>query len=245
PRESSAGARCRRTPDPVPSRRDGRSCYGLPEEREAGGRDGRSGDPQGDASDAEPSDETDRDPGGMEAARRDDEADTVEKPVLPRRQFRAVGVAVENREEGDEGDRGRELRPRLPRDRQAEQDRGHSDADLDSGKRNASQPEQAAERHHQRKRDGQQPHRRRPELRAPDSDGDHRQDVIESRDGMAEPRKKSRRLPARDVRPRRGQSEHQQEQNEESPGATIAHRDPPRSMSVRWIVQYAASDPTA
>ena len=71
-----------------------------------------------------------------------------------------MGVAVEDREAADQHRRDPERRPRRQRHHQAEHDRRHRDADLDAGKRNAENAENAAERHHQREHDRQQPDRR-------------------------------------------------------------------------------------
>ena len=55
------------------------------------------------------------------------------------------------------------------------------------GERHAHQPEHPAEGHDHRKRDGQNPDRRRTELRAPQADSNHRKHVIEPGDRMRKP----------------------------------------------------------
>jgi hypothetical protein len=92
----------------------------------------------------------------------------------------AVRVAVEDRERADERGRERERRPPLERDRGAEQDRRRSDADFGAGEVYADEAEKSAECHHERECDRQHPQRRRTELRTPQSDRDHRRDVVES-----------------------------------------------------------------
>ena len=63
-----------------------------------------------------------------------------------------------------------------------EQDRRESDSVFDSRQRHSHQSQHSAESHHHRKRDRQNPNRRSAELRAPQTDRNHRQHVIESRD---------------------------------------------------------------
>src|SRR5262249_43989816 len=99
----------------------------------------------------------------------------------------------------------------------------------------------AAEGHHHREGDGEQPHGGLTELRAPQTHRDHRDDVIETGDGMSQAAGEAERLPAARVRERRGRrDEHQREH----PSAG-SHRPNPKSMAVRWMVQNAPRDPTA
>ena len=129
-------------------------------------------------------------------------------------------------------------------------------ADLDAGQRHADQAEHAAEGHHHRERDGQQPDRRRAELRAPEPDRDHRQHVVEAGDRVAQAGEEALRA----ALPRRGRRRARGQQRDARAKARTAARTPARaaraarvgssrvpasSISVRWIVQYAPSEPTA
>ena len=145
--------------------------------------------------------DADADPDGVEGPRRRHEADAVEQAARPRRQLRAVGVAVEDREEADDHRRGPQRRPPLGEDGEAEQDAGERDADLDPRQGHAHQPQHPAEGHDHRERDRQQPHRRRAELRSPEADRHHRQHVVEPGDRVVQAREEALRAALLDVGP--------------------------------------------
>ncbi len=116
-----------------------------------------------------------------------DEPDAVGEAALPRRQLDAVRVAVEDGEEADEDRGDRDLRPGLRRDHRARAagPRGRCRSPT-PGRRHADETEKGAQRHDHREGDGQQPDRRRAELRPPESHRDHRQHVVEPGDRVPE-----------------------------------------------------------
>jgi hypothetical protein len=85
------------------------------------------------------------------------------------------------REESDEQRRDPECRLRLCCHHSAKSDGRQRDTDLGAGKWHANESQHSAKCHHYRERDRQQPDRGRAELRAPQSDRNHRHDVVQSR----------------------------------------------------------------
>ena len=123
-------------------------------------------------------------PTRVQAAGRDDEPDAVQQAALAGRQFRAVSVAMKDGEEADQDSRKREWRADFEHHGCAQQDGRGGDAILDSRERYAHQAEHSAERHHHRESHRQNPNGRAAQLRAPEADGNHRQHVIETGDGV-------------------------------------------------------------
>src|SRR5262249_12952696 len=129
-------------------------------------------------------------------------------------------------------------------DRRAETDRRQSDPDLDPRNPDADESQRAAERHHHREGDWEEPHRRRPELRAPETDGDHREDVVEAGHRVREPGDEAGALAPLRVREGGGRPEEEAERERRDPART-AHAVHPKRIAVRWIVQNAPRVPTA
>ncbi len=126
------------------------------------------------------------DTGEMKQARGNHKAERIGDSIGAFRQFGAMRMAVEDREDADE-DRGD---PQIgfcgQRHHQAEHDRRHRDPDLDAGQGNAENAEHAAHSHHQRKHHRQDQHRRHAEKRAPQSYRQHRRDMIGAEQRMRE-----------------------------------------------------------
>jgi hypothetical protein len=193
----------------------------------------------------------DGDADAVEAAGRGDEADAVGEPALTGRQLGAVRVAVEDREEADQNGRHDERRLGRARHHHAEQNGRQRHGDLHARERDADQAEETAEGHDHRERHRQQPDRRLPQLGAPHADADHRQHVIQAGHRMTHTRHEALRLALLRVRhrgARRGENEQRCRQDlarETAQPTSRRHRSAPRNTSVRWIVQYAPSEPTA
>ena len=151
-------------------------------------------------------------------------------------------VAVKDREKADEYRRRAEARAELQEHRHPERDRRARDADLDSRQLHADESEHSTEGHDHRECHGEEPDRGRAELRAPEADRNHRQDVIEAGHRVLEPADQSDRLAAPNVSKRRsGHGDGERPEARERP----PHRTSPNRIAVRWIVQKAPSDPTA
>ena len=112
------------------------------------------------------------------------------------------------------------------------------------GSGNAEQAEESAERHHERKRHGQEPDRGRAELRAPQSDRDHREHVIEPRHRVQESGEETGRLPraARGRAPATPRTRGRRRRCNRI--ARNSHQPPSTISTIRWIVQNAPSEPT-
>jgi hypothetical protein len=82
--------------------------------------------------------------------------------------------------------RHRERRPRRQSDQQSQHRHRSADAGLDPRHGHAAHAEQAAGRHRQRKSQRQNPQRTPPDLRRPEADRHHGENVIEAGEGMRE-----------------------------------------------------------
>ncbi len=139
--------------------------------------------------------DTDQDAERVQQARGDDEAQAVEQRARAFGQLAPVRVPVEDCEAGDDRRSEPQRRTHLRQHHRAQHDRRDRDADLDTRHRDAEEPHQPAERHHQRKRHWQHPDSGSPKHRAPQSHGHHRQHMIQARDGMGESGEEARGLP--------------------------------------------------
>ena len=135
--------------------------------------------------------ETERNSGRMQQAGADDESETEDERMLSRRQLGAVSMTVQQSEEGDNRHRELERRTIPEQYGRAEDHRGECDAGFDARQWNAAEADKPAHRHEEWKRERQSANRRRPELRRPDPDRDHRKDMVPSRQGMHEPDEES------------------------------------------------------
>jgi hypothetical protein len=97
----------------------------------------------------------------------------------------AAGTASET------GHRHRKRRPHRKRHHQAEHDGGDRDTDLDPRHRHRGDAQDAANRHDQRKRHGENPYRRRSEHGAPQADRRHGGHMIGPEQRVSEPARKS------------------------------------------------------
>ena len=100
------------------------------------------------------------------------------------------------------------------------------------------------DRHHQRERHRQHPDRRGAELRAPEADGDHGEDVVESRDRVTEPDEEAGGLARCDVRGGRPRAQDRGHDDRGESAAVRAHHETRRRTARRCIVQKAPSVPT-
>jgi len=123
--------------------------------------------------------DADQDPQRMQGTGCNDEARGKRNRIGGFGQFCAMGVAVKDREDPDQHRRDPQRWPRGERDHATQNDRGQCDADFDSRDRHPEPAEDPTERHDQRKSNGQHPYRRLSQLRAPDANRDHRDNVIE------------------------------------------------------------------
>ncbi len=101
-------------------------------------------------------------------------------------QLRTVGVTVENGEDADE-DRGeRKFRMRFAGHHQAKEQRRESDTDLDAGKLQSDERQHPPKRHDHWEYHWKNPERGIAHLRSPQTNRDHRENVIDPGDGMKE-----------------------------------------------------------
>ena len=92
-------------------------------------------------------------------------------------------VAMEDGEDPDQQRGHDERSAHLEHHRGAEQNGGRSDPVLDTRNRHTHEPEHSTHGHDQRKRNRQHPDGGSAKLRAPQTDSDHRQHVVETRNG--------------------------------------------------------------
>ena len=157
----------------------------------------------------------------VQAARRDHEADAVQQGIRAGRQFRAVGVTVKNGEEPDE-------RPRPPTSfGRASKTTTTPSTMADSampismpGRCTPISPSIPPKAMTIGNVTGNSQTRGRPELRAPQPDGDHRQDVIQARHRMRQPAQKPGASPPARVGEgrRRARPATRQQQRASAPG---------------------------
>ena len=175
----------------------------------------------------------------VQTSGRNDEAHAVKQRALAGRQFGSVRVSVEDGEEANQRRRNTQRRANFEHYGSTKKNRRESDSILDSRQRHSHQSKHSAESHHHGKRDRQNPNRRRAELRAPQTDRNHRQHVIESRDRMAKAGQESDGLAF--LRVGKGRSEHTgtaETSSQRPPGkparvgrsvVAAVHRAPPKS----------------
>ena len=130
--------------------------------------------------------QADADADDVDQPGRDDEAGRVGGGIGGIRKLDAVGIAVEDREDGDQHQRHRLERPPGEGDGEAERQHRQRDPSLDLRQRQAGHAGNAAERHDERKRDRQRPHRAAAHLRAPDADRQHGKEMVVAEERMRE-----------------------------------------------------------
>lgn len=117
----------------------------------------------------------------MKKASRENETQSVGERRGCLGKLGAVSVPVENGKCRHDQGCNPQRRPQFERDHNTKNHRRRGDADLDAGKRNSADAKQPSERHHERKSYGENPNGWALQLSAPDSDGDHRENMVESR----------------------------------------------------------------
>ena len=120
----------------------------------------------------------------MQAAGRDNEADTVGERIDCAGNFSAVRVTVEYAERTDQHGGEPQRGPQPQRHHDAEHQRRSGDAVLDKRQRNTRDADQRATGHDEGKGNWQEPDGRSAELRAPQSDRNHRDEVVEAEHRM-------------------------------------------------------------
>ena len=185
--------------------------------------------------------DTDSDPDPMKTSGGHHEAHAVEQGVFARGQLRSVRVAMEDPEEADQARCHPHGGPRLEGDHDAQEDGRERNPHLGARERHPEEAEEPAEGHDHREDHRQEPDRGGAELRAPQTDGDHGENVIEAGDRVLQPGQEAGGLPGLLVSPGRDRGQQQEERQQglrgRTGGAVPDHRGPPRSISVRWIVQ--------
>src|SRR5215469_4243094 len=176
------------------------SCERSPEEIKPAAENKPTGSAQQHLSPPPTIDKADGDAGQVQQPGRQYETDAVQQRILPRRQFGPVGITMEESEAPDENRRDPERWPELGKHRGAEAHAGKRDGDLAARERHTNESEKSATRHDERERDGQKPDCRCAQLRTPEADGNHGDDVIEARDRMSESAEKPDRFAPHDVR---------------------------------------------
>src|SRR5262245_18292634 len=151
-------------------------------------------------------------------------------------------MSVEDGEESDEKGRHPQRRARLADDRESQRDSRKGYADLDARQPHPDEAEHSAKRHDHRKGDRKEPHGRRAELRAPKPNRDHREHVVETRDGVPEAAHETQRLATPCVG--EGGGRPGQEEKEQRSETAPLHRTSPKMLVVLWMVQKAPSDST-
>jgi hypothetical protein len=116
-----------------------------------------------------------------------------------------VGVAVDEREQANQGRRRRRRQPQAGRNGEAHGHHRDADALLDHRHRHAGIAEKAAHDHRAHERRRQQPQRARPELGGVEPDGDHRQHMVEAAQGVQEAVRPVMRQAVRRARPGMGE----------------------------------------
>ncbi len=182
----------------------------VEEEREAEAGDHAAARPHDDRSPRPPREQPERDAAQVQQPGGDDKANRVGHGVRRVRQFRAVRVPVEDGEEADHQTRDPERGTQGEGDRQPEHDRGKRDAGFHARQRHAEHAQRAAESHHHRKDDRQQPHGGSTQVRSPQADGHHRRDMVQSGERMQEPADKTADGAGLRVRVSNRRNQHQQ-----------------------------------
>lgn len=121
--------------------------------------------------------------GGVKRGRRDHEAE-AELQCAGGAEFAAVGMAVEEGEDADDGSGRRDGQADGGGDQQAETDDGSKNRGLNEGQADARDGERKAERHRADEggRNGEK--RAATDLRGPEADGDHGEDVVSTEQRM-------------------------------------------------------------
>ena len=115
----------------------------------------------------------------MKQAGGDDEATTIGQGICRGGELGAMRMAVEDGEHRNDRRGQHERGPDAQSDRQSEHQRRECDHQLGNGQPDLEDAHHGAERHHQRKDDRQHPDRGAAELRTPDADGDHRNEMVQ------------------------------------------------------------------
>ncbi len=97
-----------------------------------------------------------------------------------------MGKTVEQGEKADQSHAGGNRQPGIGCNQQAKHEHGGGDTLLDSGNDRASVPERRPENHHANEGRWHEPSRMTAKLRGPKPDGDHRQNMVNSRERMSE-----------------------------------------------------------
>ncbi len=130
--------------------------------------------------------EAEADAGGVERAGGEQEAQAIGSTGGGLRHLRAVRVAVEDREQADDGhgECGRRLDAK--RHDGTQHDHRQGDAGLDEGHADAGDAEGTTERHHADEGGGHQPQSAAAELEGEHADHHHRQHMVEAGDRVGE-----------------------------------------------------------
>src|SRR5208282_3328973 len=124
------------------------------------------------------------------------ETDTIKHTTGTQRQFRAVGMSVGNRKDANNNCRDPQLRTRLAAHSEPQRQSRQRDTQFNARELDAHQSHHAAQSHDHWKNYRQHPHRRSAKLRAPHPYRNHREDVVDSGEGMLEAACKANYLPA-------------------------------------------------
>jgi hypothetical protein len=93
-------------------------------------------------------------------------------------------MAVKDGEDADEESGGGERRAQLPENHDSQEEGREGDADLDARHGHADEAEEGPHGHHYREGHREEPDGGTAELRPPETDGDHGEDVVEPRPGV-------------------------------------------------------------
>ena len=124
------------------------------------------------------------DPSKVKSGRCQDKANSVSGDGYIIGHFSGMRVSVKQCEEADERHATPHREPSSDGDQKSEYDEGGRDALFDERNRHAAKTCRAADGHHSEETCRHKPSRPPAELRRPESDGDHRENMIKSGDGM-------------------------------------------------------------
>src|SRR4029077_16932788 len=192
---------------------------------------------------------TDSDAERVKEAGCDHETDAIKHTAGTSRQFGAVGMPVGNGKDANNNCRNPELRTSLAKHSKPQRQSRQRDTQFNAWELDSHQSHHAAQSHDHRENYRQYPYCRSAELRAPHPHRDHREDMVESGDGMLEAAGKADCLATALVGECRERVEEKEENYERAAGrscalAEVSHGVIPKSIAARWIVQNAPSDPT-
>src|SRR3990172_3596978 len=144
-----------------------RSCYGPPQEKEPRHEHHGTRQAERHPTSVPTVNEPDGDSDPVQATGGHDETHAVQQPALAFRELGAVGVAVEDRKEGNDEQRNDLLGSRLGKHHGPQHDGRHRNPHLDPRQRRTHQAEHATTGHHHGKGHRQQPDGGSPELSTP------------------------------------------------------------------------------